>query len=176
MTTRGHHGLLLSSGGAWVAIVTMGAVATETGWGTFTQRQRFGSALVVAGTKVRLTIRANATYTVNVGAMYVGIGATSGDNYDFAATPAQVTFGGLGTGSVTSGELVSDEIPLTIAGGDALLIATYMTGTSSVPATTAPNRNSYYKSGNDASTVNATGYSTSVNNWHLISKVEIFQP
>lgn len=176
MTTRGHHGLMLGTGGIWVPIVTMGASSTETGWGTFTQRQRFGSALVVGGTKVRLTIRANATYTVNVGAMYVGIGATSGDNYDFGATPTQVTFGGLTTATVTSGDLLSDEIPLVVSPGDALLIATYMTGTSSIPALTGANRNSYYKSGNDASTVNASGYSTSSNSWHLLSKVEIFQP
>lgn len=164
-----------AGGGAWVTINNQAPSGYETGWNGFTQRQRFGSALVVAGTKIRLTAAAN---TAQVGAMYVGIGATSGDNYDFAATPVQVTFSGSGSVSIgATSQVLSDEIPLTIASGDAILVASYFSGTSTVMAQAGlTNRNSYYKTGNDASTVDASGYSTSANPLHLFSKVEIWQP
>lgn len=165
----------VSGGGSWVAISTQPPTGYETGWSGFTQRQRFGSALVVAGTKIRLTAAANIAA---VGAMYVGIAATSGDNYDFATTPVQVTFSGSGSVNIgMASQVLSDEIPLTILTGDAILVASYFSGTSTIMAQAGvTNRNSYYKAGNDASTVNASGYSTSVNPLHLFSKVEIFQP
>lgn len=161
--------------GSWVTIHSQTPTGHESGWNGFTQRQRFGSALVVAGTKIRLTAAANVA---QVGAMYVGIGATTGDNYDFAATPVQVTFSGSGSVSIgATSQVLSDEIPLTILAGDSILVASYFSGTSTIQVQAGlTNRNSYYKSGNDASTVNASGYSTSANPLHLFSKVEIFQP
>lgn len=164
--------------GSWVTAVSWTPHGNSTGWGAYTARQIFGSSVMVAGSKIRLTLRAlGAGVPVNIGNMYAGVQASSGNVYDFAATPQQVLFSGSGTLSMTGdSSVVSDEIILPISSGQGLVVAAYFNGTTILAINGVPGSDNHYKSGNDASTVDGSGYTVSGNSRALITKVEVFQP
>jgi len=97
--------------------------------------------------------------------MYIGHQADSGDVYDFDGNQVQVTFsGGYSGASVVTGGLWSDPIDIDISIGKPIVCAFYFSDASydDIPlCSTVENYDLYYKSGNDSSTTDATGYSHS---------------
>jgi len=116
-------------------------------------------------TSTRVTLYAASGEALQIGVMYIGNKAGSGDAYDFADTPVQVTFdGGAASKALAIGANgVSDWVNFKIAAGADIIISFYVSGNGTNDGFRAQTGEtgflSYYKAGNDASTVNATGYS-----------------
>ena len=163
----------------WRTVIdwTGSAVGSSPGWNGYTLRQRFAASILGgSGTKLRITVKAGVGGTLSKA--YVQLGATSGDNYDFSTTPVQI-FWDAGSASATIGNNVaklSDECNLTFDGSIALLFSFYFSTMGNIyPQTALTNRTSsteFYKSGDDATTVNASGYTAT--NAAFINKLELY--
>jgi hypothetical protein len=72
---------------------------TNTGWQGYTLVTVLNAADLKpsSGSEVRIAIAFGAASAGQTTVAYIGQQATSGDPYDFKATPAQFTFGGIGT-------------------------------------------------------------------------------
>lgn len=109
--------------------------------------------------------------------VYIGEAAASGDPYDFAATPTQVFFNGgnAATGLLNASEkIASDTISISVDATKNLVISFYCP-TNGIAGTveTLANFTAYTKSGDDAATVNASGYSTAARDLYALQKIEI---
>lgn len=166
-------------GGAWVTSESWTPNANSAGWNAYTVRLVIAAAqFTQAGSKCRLTVGFGANKG-NIGALYIGESAGSGGtNYAFNTTPVQVLFSGSGTLSLPSGgSVVSDEILLPISGSANIVIAAYFNGTTDLRIRSGETGwYQVYKSGNDASTVAATGYSGGSVEAALVPVIEVFQP
>lgn len=95
--------------------------------------------------------------------MYIGHQAAAGDVYDFDGSPVQLLFSGNPNGTVSTGGLISDTATFALDETKALIVSFYISGA----AVATPLRSDatgygiYYKAGDDAATVDATGYSAS---------------
>ena len=132
-------------------------------------------------TRVRYTFKAGAGNSLKITNCYTGHQASSGDVFDFDTTPVQVTFDGGNTASsvmTSGGSTASDWITFAYNKTDALLCAFYM-GTSGQDApgyVSSPGTNygDYWKSGNDAATVNKSGYGGGMNDIAIaLQKIEV---
>lgn len=115
-------------------------------------------------TLVRAKLFGGASETFSVEAAYIGQQAASGDSYDFSTTPSQLLFSGVGNVIAPMGGSVwSDWVSLTWDKSTPLVYSidvatgttTDMTALSVVAGVT-----SFYKTGNDAATIDATGYTS----------------
>jgi hypothetical protein len=170
---KGHRGLLLRSGaGAWVTASSWTKSGDSSGWSGYTLRTVIPSgAISQYGSKCRLTISSVGMVVANA---YFQEGSSSGDPYDFASTPVQILFGG--SGSYSGGSVLTDEIAVSIQSGKRYVAAFYFSGTTSIGVNASLSTwTEAYKLGSDASTVNATGYTT-VAQAALVNKLEVFQP
>lgn len=155
----------------WVANVN------SSGWSGLTLRQIIPTSALLAGSRIRLTVRSGTAGDANIGAMYIGAQG-GGDAYDFAGTPTQVLFSGASGVVVPQlSEVVSDQVVFAVSGSSPLVIATYFNSTTYIGARAAiTGWSGYYKSGNDTTTVDATGYLATANQAHMFVKIEVFQP
>lgn len=148
-------------GDTWVE--TYQAELTNNGgnWaGGLTSRILIPSSALMAASKVRLTLRGGSA-SFNVAQAAIGLRATTGDAYDFAATPVTVTAGGSGSFTIPAGDdIVTDQVSLTIPSGRDIVFAFYAAAGGGRFATATAGWASYYKAANDVTTVNATGYTT----------------
>lgn len=167
---------------AWLSVASAALDANSAYLANVTFRQRIESAgLINTGfAKWRVTFMAGSTEGANIGKAYIGQCADSGD-YDFAATPTQLLFSGnpnvlIGAGSTT----ISDEVLFTLASGKNLLISFFVANDISHDIvkykTTLANWQYYFKAGDDAATVDATGYTTATNDAMGVSLIEAFSP
>lgn len=164
----------------WFTSASAVLTTNDTGWAGYTMRQFIPNTAISnpGGTKSRLTLQAASTGNpVRVSAMFINTRNPAGDPYDFVTTPIQVKYNGLVSWTIApGGQIVTDEIAYAPASGDDVVISFYFQlATDLRRATSAPGWQVYYKFGNDASTVNASGYSP----WFtadLVSKLETFHP
>lgn len=123
---------------------------------------RIGSALILAtGGEggVTISIKAQAGAGTTVGKAYIGHKAASGDAYDFETTPVQILFGGSASKALAAGEsAVSDKAAFIIESGKDVLVALYITGANHAKQGATADLYTYYKGGDDAATVNKSGY------------------
>lgn len=175
--------ILLAHGGVpadnWVTAAQWTKEAgSGANWGGFTFRVVVPASALVAGSKIRLTCQSSDTTSSGIGAMYVGTAASSGDDYDFATTPTPVLFSGSASATVPTGgaTLVSDATDFVVDASKPLIISTYMPSGRTAQITTLAGWVTRYKSGNDAATINATGYSTSSYAASLVTKIEVWVP
>jgi len=151
--------------------------SNEVGWFGYTIRVLIpASELLVSGGPTRITLEASAGGSCNFGACYVGHGASSGDVYDFESTPVQLTVGGSGNFTILAGATaVSDDIAFTLDETKPLLVAGYFPTNPTVLRYVAyTGMASYYKNASDASTQNATGYTTgTANRLYFVKRVEV---
>lgn len=162
--------------GEWVTAVALSSFSSSSGWAGYTLRSVIPAADLLAGSKLRLTLRgASSGADLAVSAAYIGLQATSGDVYDFAASPVQVLVGGSGSFSVPTGStVVSDEILLPIDGTKNLVFAVACTA-GGMARHVRSGWKKYEKYGADAATVDASSYAgPGDNNSYLISKVEVY--
>jgi hypothetical protein len=148
------------------------------GWSGYTLRVRIEAAQLsnTGGSQVRVTLRGGDLAGAQIGSCYIGMAAATGDNYDFEATPTQLLFSGVGTATIAANtNLLSDAAVFTVAAGKALIVACYFSGSTSLAIqSSATGWTSSYKSANDASTVDATGYTSAINEAKLVKLVETF--
>ncbi|MGM5087520.1 hypothetical protein E0H64_17640 [Rhizobium leguminosarum bv. viciae] len=165
------------SAGSWRTTASASLGVNGTGFGSTTVRQTIAAANLanIGGSKVRLTFRAG-TGSAAIDNVYIGHKAASGDAYDFESTPTQITFSGGSAGATvaTNSTLLSDEIAFTIQSGKDLIVAIDFGAAAVVSrGLTQTGWQAYRKSANDASTVNATGYSA-IDAADCLSLVESF--
>lgn len=135
-----------------------------------------------SGTKVRITFRLGTfSGDMTVDSCYVGHGATSGDPFDFEATPTPVTFGGLSAFVLPYADLdhVSDEIDFNLDATKPLLITYYLNGDyGELSAITPGSGGTFFDKGgaNEAGTVDVSAYGSGQTSIRTIAKVEVFQP
>lgn len=168
-------------GGAWATAFDEPSIANYAGWEGYTMRQILGLPQLLAGSKLRLTLR-SGTAGCTISNAYIQLRAASGDAYDFSTTPVQILFSGSAGITIPGSSLVvADDIILPIAATTPVLVsfafpaspASHVGGNSPGGGGVIVN---YYKSGADAATVNASGYTSSAQTLHLIKKLEVFQP
>jgi hypothetical protein len=83
-----------------------------------------------AFTKIELTLYCGGGASVALTALYIGQQATSGDAYDFAATPTQILFAGSGSKTISSGTFASDITSVSLDRTKAIVIALDVSGGS----------------------------------------------
>lgn len=113
-------------------------------------------------TQCRVALTAGST-NFQIGAAYIGHQAGSGDEYDFAATPVQLTWSASGSTTIPTGTTVySDWVPFVWDKTSSIIVSVYISGNASNDDFGSKITNglyrAFFKAGNDASTVNATGY------------------
>jgi hypothetical protein len=117
---------------------------------------------------------------VTIAAAYAQLQAASGDVYDFASTPVQILFGGSPGGIISAGntDIVTDPVALALDGTKAIVVSAFFAAGSADLARKASLTGwiGAFKSGNDASTVNASGYTGTVFPAQLINRIQVFQP
>ena len=149
----------------------------EANWTGYTFRVIVPSSALIAGSKVRLTCRASPMQDISIVQMYVGHAASTGDAYDFESMPTAVLFGGSALASIlTNTQTVSDPVTFAVNPAKNLIISTYVNSGRSCRIATLSGWSTRYKTGNDASTVDATGYSTSAYAASLVTKIEVLVP
>lgn len=161
--------------GTWVPY-TVQAVIGESGIpDDSTIRQVIPSAGLTPCTKVRATIRSSPVTGMVIGAVAVGIQATSGNFYDFASTPLAATFSGSAGITLPAGSEGVAEADLIVGSGDQVVVAVYMVSGRTFYGNAA---NGAFLSGggNDTATVDASGYSEFSGNGFAVTKIECFVP
>jgi 6-phosphogluconolactonase (cycloisomerase 2 family) len=174
-------------GGITGSFVQSNAWAVSSAFGAafngYTVRQVVDSGqLTRSGSKVKISFKGTTTDGNSISSCYIGLKASSGDAYDFASAPTQVTFNGGSAGfSVTSTTAVtSDEISFEIDETKSYVIAFRVTsGFNNWAATVNAGSNQVWakSASNDASTVNATGYTNFSSTGEVlgISKIEVYE-
>jgi hypothetical protein len=173
-------GMMAAPSGAWSVTGTWTPNVNSTGWNGLTLRQVVPVSALAAGSRLRFLIRSSGNATgFSLAKAYVGLQAGSGDSYDFASTPGQLLFSGNPNATVpgSNASLLSDALNFVQDGTAPLLLSAYFDATSNVGARSAlTGWTSYFKAGDDAATVNATGYSSSANAANLFAQIEVFSP
>lgn len=161
----------------WTTFTTWTPTSNSPGWAGYTFRNVIDASLTPSASKLRFTLSNFSFGGFTVKNMYVGIKAAAGDAYDFDATPTQVTFNGGNSGAtVASGAtIVTDTCVFSLADAQGLVVAVAfvdavvaLSAIGTIPSVTG--WSGFYKLGDDTTTVNATGYTTSVPS--LVTKIE----
>ena len=165
---------------AWLTSVNPTLDANSNGWTGFTLRQWYASGAIsgTSGSQVRITLEASSTAGFVLVACYIGVGASSGDVYDFDTTPTQILFSGIaGVTLGTGATVVSDAATFTILPSRSLVVSAYFSTATSIRSSAGTNYSlsrGYSKAGNDVTTVNATGYAAATSENYLVKKIESF--
>lgn len=136
-----------------------------TNWANFTIRQRIDSAaFLISGTRIQVRFACDGSGTFTCSKAYIGEAAAAGDAYDFASAPTQLTFSGGSAGfTITGSQTIDcDEVNFTLDRTKNYVISfvspSSATDDFGMAGPGTANWSLYYKSGDDATTVNATGY------------------
>lgn len=129
-------------------------------------------------TMIRLKLRAaNTGADIQIGKFYIGLQASSGNVYDFAATPAQALFSG--SASVTipvNTAIFTDPVSLTIPLSQAIVTSAYLVaGDLRVCNTTDSGNRRFFRTGDDAASVIGTGTYTesSSGQVYLVEEIQV---
>lgn len=158
-----------TSSGAFGAVFNATLASNGSGYSSATWRYVFSIAglTVPSGTPTQARVGFKAHTTTDgctITSAYIGHKASTGDTYDFDASPIQLLFGGLVSVTIASGSsLVSDNANFAWNKSSDILIAFYvndaMHDNLAFNASVA-NIEGFSKIGNDASAVDATGYTS----------------
>lgn len=175
--TQAFHGLPIPIPPAeWQTTAEVALDTNDAGWNGYTLRQRIEAAQLsnLQGSGSRITFRSSVSAGgMTIAKAYIGQAATTGDTYDFAATPIQLLFAGMANVTVAqNAEVQSDEAEFYPATGQPLLLSMYFNAAS---ATYSKNTQtgwlSYYKAGDSAAAVNTSGYTP----WRAATAVKLVQ-
>lgn len=164
------------SGGTATAIGSM-TDTTNGDWSSITAFvQRIPASAFSSGVGVRVKMKAGDAVTFSN--VYIGHRATSGDNYDFASTPTQVTFNS-GSGSIALGSGASawsDYLEFPVNGSTDILIAYNHNNVTNLSAkATLSGYSSWYKISDNPATVNKSGYTLEPRDVHSVDDFEVTQ-
>jgi hypothetical protein len=170
-----------AAGGVFGTIWSDTLTSSGSGWNNFTIRNVYEVAGLTAPsgtpTQARVTFEANSGGGFNIAFAYIGHQASSGDAYDFDTTPTQITFDGGSDGKLvgSGSEEVSDAVNFAWDKTSDIVISMYCSGASTddpAQEVTSANVTEYYKSGNDAATVNASSYTDDFSDVIGTNKIE----
>jgi len=125
-------------------------------------------------TYARVTFRAGSA-SLGITNAYIGTAASTGDVYDFASAPTQLTFNGGSSGfSIATGETqVSDPVAFSVSSTSDVIVSFYAAANGSYRrATNQTNYGMYYKNASDAATVDASSYGEDGENVYGVELVE----
>lgn len=161
-------------GGAWSTAFSWTDEAIANTWGGYSIRCVINSSVLVAGSKMRITLGAGSNgFTLSK--CYIQTAAASGDPYDFSTTPVQVKFSGANSLTLAANaSRLSDEIALAPNTSRNLIVSGYFSAGNVATNTAFSSMNTYYASGDTAATVNASGYTLDSIPAELLKKLEIF--
>jgi hypothetical protein len=165
--------MLMAAG--WRQAYAWTADGQATGWANFTLRERIDTSRLLPGSQLRLTIN-NGVDALTLAACYVQIAASgAAGDYTFATTPVAVTWAGSASLSIAggAGDRTSDPINLSITAGTPLIISGFVTTNNLSRLSVISGISTFFKAGNDAATVAATGYSVPSFNAYLWRKLEV---
>jgi WD40 repeat protein len=155
-----------STYGAGSSTVAAGPITLSTtvaAHSNVTIRQLIDAGVInISGGRVNVTFGADGAGTFAVDKVYIGQAALSGDPYDFQGAPTQLTFTGAAGFSITGATTItSDTVDFNLDPNKTLIISMHTTvgggaGIGDAPSITG--WSVYTKAGDDASTVDATGY------------------
>lgn len=174
--------MMFGSAGAWqnaAGPITLNA--DVGGWNGFTVRQVIEDAQLTfpaSTSQIRVTFEAGSAEGLTLTEAYVQNGAAAGDSYDFASAPVQLLFSASASTTISAGQQkVSDDAAFTRVSGRRLVISFYINGGTGADTTrskaTETGWSALHKNASDASTVDATGYTTT-NNIIGVARVEAF--
>jgi hypothetical protein len=151
------------------------------GWGGLTIAQSidigapgFNTAFESGGSQMRLTITGSNTFIWN--SIYIGPRSTVRPNGFDPAGTTHVLFGGSSGGSIPGGgTLVSDVFPAFDASNGVFVKIYCAQDNPGVVAGSVGGLNVYYLSGDDSSSLNATGYLTSTFILSVVTTIERFE-
>lgn len=174
---------IVPPGSAIVPVFTHTLTINSTTWTSFTLVQVIPAGLLDgAASKIRITMSGATTSPTGIAQAHIGHRASSGDSYDFAASPVPLMVGGNTAFEIPqSGTLVSDDIDFQYDGVSDLIVAfsiTSDTAKDDIRISTAGNGGSYYfkSAGSDSGTVNKSGYGAAGANPNalgIISQIEM---
>jgi hypothetical protein len=157
------------SGGSLTTVAGPSTLTTQgASFNNFTIRQVIAaSAISASGSQVVVAFQGDGAGTFTCSKAYIGEQAAAGDSYDFAAAPTQLTFGGNAGFTITGGNIIaSDPLTFTLDETKSYVIAWLCPSSSTDDfgrQVTLSGWSGFFKSGDDVTTVNATGYTTSDN-------------
>lgn len=169
--------------GTWQTVFNATLTTNDTSGTGLTLRIPFqlDSLTVPTGTptKIRITIAASTAAGCVFDTWYVGNRAASGDDWDFAAAPTQITWdAGSASKTITaSNSYLSDEINFSWDTSKGLVFSTYISTGSGGGRRVDPTGSvsTYYKAGaTDVTTVDASGYTSHSTTTWWITKIEVF--
>lgn len=152
--------------------------ASSNNWAGYTLRCAIDdTALEGDGTKVRVTITADTDEGCEIDSAFVGIKATSGNDWDFASTPVQLTFDGSNSYTIPAGEyVVSDAVDLTVGDLDGIVLSLFVAGGASADDLSAKVSQTgwtcYERSGDYASDVAPSGFSSTTRDATAFTQIE----
>jgi len=164
----------------WVVTFSQTLDLDSLDWNGYNMRQVIeAAALSQSGTKVRLTLQAANGQGAQIGAIYLGHKAASGDPYDFDGNQVQVTVGASPTFTITAGtSVVTDPVVFTFDNTKDFIVAIYLNNSAADDVrgrNVVTNAMNWYKStANETATSNVTGYANiGVSSLRLVNKVEV---
>lgn len=167
----------------WVTTFSASMGGNISGWNGFTLRQVLpASVLSQSGSKVRLTLLGGIFGTFSIDGCYIGEQAASGDPYDMKASPAlgQFRVGGSTSFASTAAAqtIVTDALDFTIDETKSYVVTVHFNGAEGHTSSgTVSGSTNYFKNATDATTLDATGYTSSgAGSVRLIKNVQVAQP
>jgi hypothetical protein len=155
---------------SWLDVITpITGSGDDAGWIGTTVRQLIKAALI-SNTGLPLTrvgFKAGNAENLYITKAFIGVGASTGDEYDFESTPTQLLFGGDAYKDIPAGTLeYSDTAIFTIPASKNLIVSFYLGDAKDTirVQTSATNFDCWYKGGDEAATVDVTGFSE-IANW-----------
>lgn len=168
---------ILTAAGPWTTSTL------SAGFNGFTMVQLVPSSAIsnTGNPSTRVTLRGAPSGAENAQVLeaWLGVQATSGDSYDFAAspTPVQLTSNGSTSFTVPQGsDLALDWVNFTIPASKAVLFACYFNNAShdSIGRVALTNFNKWEFAGNEAGTVNKTAGYTQISNFiYFLRRIEV---
>jgi len=132
----------------------------QAGIGDKTLRYVIPSCLVLRSSPAIRLLSGYRELDFTIGNAYIGHQAEQGDTYDFDGNQVQITWDGNSQKLINAHDIWSDLLEIAITENKAIVVSTFFSGAATVPmSATFAGLYSYYKSGDDAATTDATGYS-----------------
>jgi hypothetical protein len=153
-------------------------VSSVFGFGAYTVVSKYlVAAQTATGTIARITATGPSSGTLPLLAVYIGLAASSGNAYDFDGSQVQVFFGGSGSRTVATSEVVvSDDITFAITGAKPVLIAANFGTGSASPGVSGLGSNyiTYFNTGaSAATTAKAAGFTVESGRIYSFFKIEV---
>jgi hypothetical protein len=164
----------------WTRVVDVPFTTNANSFAGYTNRQIIPASeyLASGGSKIQVTlVAATSGAALRINNVYIGHGAATGNTYNFESTPTpMLTADGLSDVSVAANQSAIFEAPFTINPTKRLIISCYCpTGSGNTQRVVGSKTGwlSTSKTGIDAATVAATGYTSEANYAYFWKTIDV---